>query len=381
MHFVRFGILGVTIALFAPFAAFAQIPAPTSLPAQNLPCKAEMDALTAKYPPQTTPDAASMNAMTSSAESKALQDCLKKNMPSPGAVGSPIASPPLTLPTSTLPAAVPQSYTGFAPTQTRSCPLITKNLSFGSRGPEVIQLQQYLISQGLLAPDSATGYFGKLTEAVMQQWQSARGVVSSGTAATTGYGAVGPKTRAVLASACSPTSPKATSGTVGQGTITTANQSLIDSLLAQLKVLQEKLAQLIAAKGGGGSSSSSVSPTYTYTPPSSTNTTQSNSTNTASNASSASCTWSGGTVANGSSVAAYQSSSVAYGSQCVFEQRTCTNGTLSGSYTNPSCSVASNTTTNTTAASCSFNGQTIASGSSVTAYQSSSVSYGSQCVS
>lgn len=94
-----------------------------------------------------------------------------------------------------------------------------------------------------------------------------------------------------------------------------------------------------------------------------------------------SCSWSGGTVANGSTVTAYQSPSVAAGSQCVSQQRTCTNGSLSGSYANPSCSVTTtaSTTTSTGAASCSFNGQTVAHGSSVTAYQTSSVAFGSKC--
>ena len=46
-----------------------------------------------------------------------------------------------------------------------------------------------------------------------------------------------------------------------------------------------------------------------------------------------------GTVASGYSNTAYQSSSVSLGSSCVSETRTCDNGTLSGSYTNTSCAV------------------------------------------
>jgi hypothetical protein len=78
-----------------------------------------------------------------------------------------------------------------------------------------------------------------------------------------------------------------------------------------------------------------------------------------------SCTlpW-GGTLASGSSTTAYQTSS---SSNCpgVAETRTCTNGVLSGSYTYQSCS--------TPAASCTLPwGGTIASGSNVTAYQTNS---------
>ena len=47
----------------------------------------------------------------------------------------------------------------------------------------------------------------------------------------------------------------------------------------------------------------------------------------------------GGTLNHGSSVTAYQASTVPYGSSCVSESRSCANGVLSGSYTNQSCAV------------------------------------------
>ena len=47
----------------------------------------------------------------------------------------------------------------------------------------------------------------------------------------------------------------------------------------------------------------------------------------------------GGYIANGTSVTAYQTSSVVSPSTCVSQTRTCTNGVLSGSYTNQSCTV------------------------------------------
>lgn len=87
-----------------------------------------------------------------------------------------------------------------------------------------------------------------------------------------------------------------------------------------------------------------------------------------------SCTFNGQTIQSGGNVTAYKDSSVPYGSQCVSETRTCANGTLSGSYTNASCTVQG-------AASCTFNGQTIQSGSSVTAYREDNVPPGSQCTS
>ncbi len=87
----------------------------------------------------------------------------------------------------------------------------------------------------------------------------------------------------------------------------------------------------------------------------------------------ASCSFNGQTIASGQSITSYQNSTVPYGQACVPQVRTCTNGSLSGSYNFSSCSTG-------TPASCTFNGQTIASGQSFTAYQSSSVPYGQSCL-
>ncbi len=89
-----------------------------------------------------------------------------------------------------------------------------------------------------------------------------------------------------------------------------------------------------------------------------------------------SCTlpW-GGTVASGASVTAYQTSSVPYGTSPVSEQRTCTNGVLSGSYTFSSCTVGQ-------PVACALPwGGTTANGTSVTAYKDATVPYGTAPVS
>jgi hypothetical protein len=57
--------------------------------------------------------------------------------------------------------------------------------------------------------------------------------------------------------------------------------------------------------------------------------------------SAASCTFNGETIASGSSVTAYMASSVPAGQSCVSQVRTCNSGTLSGSYTFSSCSIGS----------------------------------------
>lgn len=86
---------------------------------------------------------------------------------------------------------------------TISCLNLTRNLSYGSRGSDVVQLQQFLISQNLLGTGNDTGYFGKLTQTAVRNFQCKNNIVCSGTSATTGYGAVGPRTRAAIARVCS----------------------------------------------------------------------------------------------------------------------------------------------------------------------------------
>ena len=63
-----------------------------------------------------------------------------------------------------------------------------------------------------------------------------------------------------------------------------------------------------------------------------------------------SCTFNGQTVNPGGTVTAYQSASVAPGQQCVSQTLTCTNGTLSPGGDYASCSVATPELTPVTAA-------------------------------
>lgn len=83
------------------------------------------------------------------------------------------------------------------------CPNLARNLSRGSQGTDVMQLQQFLISLNLLASDSATGFFGPLTETAVKKFQCAQNIICSGTSAN-GYGTVGPRTRIAIIRKCSP---------------------------------------------------------------------------------------------------------------------------------------------------------------------------------
>ena len=128
----------------------------------------------------------------------------------------------------------------------------THPLVIGSTGSEVTALQQILQSKGYLTlpldstgSPQATGYFGPLTAKALASFQTANGIEA--------LGGVGPKTRTLLNSLSSSSS--------------NPNQTLIDALLAEVKILEAKIAALLAARattsGGGGFTVTN------YTPPAS----------------------------------------------------------------------------------------------------------------
>jgi putative peptidoglycan binding protein len=83
------------------------------------------------------------------------------------------------------------------------CPNLIRTLSLGSTGTDVANLQGFLAQNPLIYPEgTVTAYFGTLTQDAVQRWQSVYGIVSSGSPATTGYGVVGPRTRAAIAASC-----------------------------------------------------------------------------------------------------------------------------------------------------------------------------------
>lgn len=80
-----------------------------------------------------------------------------------------------------------------------TCPLLYRNLQIGSRGEDVTGLQRYLVTQGHLAADGATGFYGTMTRDAVRTLQSHHGIASSGDESSTGWGAIGPRTRTFLA--------------------------------------------------------------------------------------------------------------------------------------------------------------------------------------
>lgn len=94
-----------------------------------------------------------------------------------------------------------------------SCPLIGRTLKYGSSGDDVTRLQQFLAQDITVYPGGqATGYYGGLTQAAVQKWQTKFNIVSSGSPGTTGFGVVGPRTAAAIAIICSGGSINGVSG-------------------------------------------------------------------------------------------------------------------------------------------------------------------------
>jgi len=84
-----------------------------------------------------------------------------------------------------------------------ACPTAGKTMKKGSTGIDVTRLQQFLAQDKSVYPEGTiTGTYGPLTETAVKKFQIKNGIVSSGTPETTGYGAVGARTAAAIATMC-----------------------------------------------------------------------------------------------------------------------------------------------------------------------------------
>ncbi|TSC68523.1 MAG: hypothetical protein G01um101456_610 [Parcubacteria group bacterium Gr01-1014_56] len=118
-----------------------------------------------------------------------------------------VSSPIIVTPTPTTPSAA------FA--------VFLKNLSLGMSSEDVRSLQTLLASDKDIYPEGTiSGYYGPLTQKAVGQFQLKYGVVTS--AGTTGYGNVGPKTRAKLQEVFSGAAPALTPTTSPAATPTSA---------------------------------------------------------------------------------------------------------------------------------------------------------------
>ena len=68
---------------------------------------------------------------------------------------------------------------------------IARQLDLGTSGSDVTELQTYLSRSPAIYPEGlVTGYFGRLTKAAVERFQTAQGIAFEGTPTTTGYGRV-----------------------------------------------------------------------------------------------------------------------------------------------------------------------------------------------
>jgi chitodextrinase len=111
----------------------------------------------------------------------------------PAATTTPPVLPPTSTPTPVAP------VTPIAPTTpTPPSFTFTTTLYYGIRSSAVLALQNFLISQSDLGASYNTGFYGSLTQAAVRKFQCAENIVCYGGPATTGWGNVGPRTRAAL---------------------------------------------------------------------------------------------------------------------------------------------------------------------------------------
>lgn len=82
---------------------------------------------------------------------------------------------------------------------------LTANLNIGMTNPQVQILQKILNKKGFIIAASGPGsqgnetnYFGSLTKEAVKKFQCSKNIVCSGSESTTGFGGVGPMTRAAL---------------------------------------------------------------------------------------------------------------------------------------------------------------------------------------
>jgi peptidoglycan hydrolase-like protein with peptidoglycan-binding domain len=69
----------------------------------------------------------------------------------------------------------------------------------GSSNSDVIDIQTKLAQDSSIYPEGTiSGYYGSLTEEAVKRFQTKYGIINYGTPNTTGYGVVGPKTRAKI---------------------------------------------------------------------------------------------------------------------------------------------------------------------------------------
>ncbi|MBU4536546.1 peptidoglycan-binding protein, partial [Patescibacteria group bacterium] len=110
-----------------------------------------------------------------------------------------------------------------------------KNLYKGIENSDVINLQQKLRELNIFKYESNTGYYGTVTEQAVQAFQCKYNIICTGTAYSTGYGVVGPKTREVLNSLTTQSASSADNETSSLEQQIVGLQKMVEALLKELE--------------------------------------------------------------------------------------------------------------------------------------------------
>jgi len=246
------------------------------------------------------------------------------------------------------------------------CPTLYRALRSGMSGSDVTALQVFLAADGSIYPEkNVSGYFGALTQAAIQRLQVRHNLVTSGSPETTGFGAVGPATRALIATLCanggSPV-PSVPSGSCSLDGRVVENGKTADFYsvsmppsggnCASYKATRQCINGLFSGNASYRYASCNVSPTAP-----------------------GACSFNGVVMANGDTRTFYRQEAVGTGQSCQGIARTCSNGTVSGSseYPYPTCG-----TTNGPV-SCNVDGVIIQDGQSIGFYKQNKVLFGQSC--
>ena len=126
-------------------------------------------------------------------------------------------------------------------------PIFTeRNLYRGMKGDGVRKLQELLAKDPQIYPSGeATGYYGFLTQAAVQNFQCKYNIICAGDPETTGYGVVGPKTMMKINEVVGSMSGGST-GSGGTGTTPGTSANTVADLQAQIKLLMEQVNALSA---------------------------------------------------------------------------------------------------------------------------------------
>lgn len=234
-----------------------------------------------------------------------------------------------------------------------SCPALSRVLRQGLSGSDVSALQSFLAADRSVYPESTvSGYFGALTQAAVQRFQVKHGIVNSGSPDSTGYGVVGPATRAAIVALCRNTAPTISGGGCTLGGITVSSGATHTFYSTTQAPLNSSCAAFAATRQcvNGGFSGNAA---YQY--------------RSCIESEGTSCAVDGERVAHGTSFTFYSKRTVTTsGEGCskYAQTRTCTNGVLSGSADFKHIRCFTNI-----ADSCTLGGVTVADGQSRTFYR------------